>query len=888
MVRKLINNQPGIAPPAAAFDLADSLATLMDEMHGEGVSPDALSKLNIENHSEYWARSLQFINLVQQFSDENADLDTEARQRQIVTAMIQNWKAAPPQNPVIVAGSTGSRATTRMFMEAVANLPQGAIILPGFDFEMPASVWDTMSKRNVSEDHPQYRFKALMDALDTPRGGVQNWTQSSHTNKTRNALVSLALRPAPVTDAWLREGPSLTDIPVATKEITLVEAPSPRVEAMTIAYGIREAIEARRTVALITPDRVLTRQVTAALQRWAITPDDSAGLPLALSAPGRLLRQTAALMGTRMTSEALLALLKHPLVAKSGDQDRGTHLQNTRDLELDFLRGGPPFPDRITLEKWLSKRKTRAADLTPWLAWVTMMIEALEAVPPADLSELEAQHRTLTEQLCAGPNGQGSGELWDKEAGEAALSEMNKLRLAAPSGGQLSPREYRDLLGAIIAKGEVRNAVQSDARAMIWGTLESRVQGADLIIMAGLNEGVWPEAPTPDPWLNRQMREDAGLLLPERNIGLSAHDFQQAITAPTVWITRSTRNAEAETVPSRWLNRLRNLLEGLPNEGAQAFKDMKSRGDHYLSLAAELERPKTRVNLEKRPSPQPPIDARPKKLSVTRIEKLIRDPYAIYARYILNLAPLRDLTATADAPMRGEAIHTVLERFVRETAADLGTNPLSHLMKTADDVFANDVPWPAVREMWRAKLSRAAPWFIQTEIARRDEGQPLLLGGKLAVEKTVHAEIKSPEFRLEGRIDRVDQLTNGRLVLYDYKTGALPTDKQEKHFNKQLPLLAAMVYLNGIDGNSGFQIARTSYLGLGSDPKEGSKPVSDPELDEIWDDFTKLIAEYADPEKGYAARRAVFETRFGQDYDHLSRFGEWSATDDAVSVKVGQ
>jgi RecB family exonuclease len=466
---------------------------------------------------------------------------------------------------------------------------------------------------------------------------------------------------------------------------------------------------------------------------------------------------------------------------------------------------------------------------------------------------------------------------------------MDKLRKASGSGGDLTPREYRDLVGAIISKGEVRVSIKSktDARAMIWGTLESRVQGADLIIMAGLNDGVWPESPTPDPWLNRQMRKDAGLLLPERNIGLSAHDFQQAITSGEVWMTRSIRNAEAETVPSRWLNRLRNLLEGLQGDGTTSYAQMCQRGNEFLAFAAELERPKTPVPPERRPAPQPPLSARPSKLSVTRIEKLIRDPYAIYARYILNLAPLRDLTATADAPMRGQAIHDVLERFVVETATQLGPDPTTHLMKIAGEVFEADVPWPATRQMWHAKLNRAAPWFIETEHDRRRAGQPLVANGKLAVETTVSAKLQNLGFELQGRIDRVDQLKNGRLVLYDYKTGGLPTKGQETHFNKQLPLLAAMTYLSGIEGQTGFQVEQTSYLGLGSDPKESTQVYDDADLENVWEAFGALMSEYADPDQGYAARRAVFETRFVQDSDHLSRFGEWSATEEVAPLRVG-
>ncbi|HBB82406.1 MAG TPA: hypothetical protein DC031_03815, partial [Sulfitobacter sp.] len=75
------------------------------------------------------------------------------------------WQDAPPQHPVILAGSTGSRGTTALLMEAVARLPQGAIILPGFDFEMPTAVWNELDQALLAEDHPQYRFRKLMNML---------------------------------------------------------------------------------------------------------------------------------------------------------------------------------------------------------------------------------------------------------------------------------------------------------------------------------------------------------------------------------------------------------------------------------------------------------------------------------------------------------------------------------------------------------------------------------------------------------------------------------------------------------------------------------------------------------------------------------------------------
>ena len=121
---------------------------------------------------------------------------------------------------------------------------------------------------------------------------------------------------------------------------------------------------------------------------------------------------------------------------------------------------------------------------------------------------------------------------------------------------------------------------------MIWGTLEARVQGADLVILGGLNDGIWPQLPPPDPWLNRPMRQEAGLLLPERRIGLSAHDFQQAAGAPEVVLSRALRDSEAEAVPSRWLNRIVNLLGGIGEAGPAALAEMRARGTALVQQAS--------------------------------------------------------------------------------------------------------------------------------------------------------------------------------------------------------------------------------------------------------------------------------------------------------------
>jgi ATP-dependent helicase/nuclease subunit B len=299
-------------PRTALYDLADSLAALMEEMQGEGVDPGRIARLDVANHSAHWARTQAFLGIVTEALCGEAP-DAEAVLRRAVTRLTEQWAVSPPADPVILAGSTASRGTTALLVQAIARLPNGAVVLPGYDFDTPDPVWDSMEDALTAEDHPQYRFRRVMDLLDCGPGAIRRWTDSQPPDPGRNRLISLSLRPAPITDQWLTEGPKLPDLPPATEALTLIEAPGERAEAIAIALILREAAETGTRAALISPDRNLTRRVTAALDRWGIRPDDSAGRPLALSAPGRLMRQVAALFGQKLTGDALLALLKHPL-----------------------------------------------------------------------------------------------------------------------------------------------------------------------------------------------------------------------------------------------------------------------------------------------------------------------------------------------------------------------------------------------------------------------------------------------------------------------------------------------------------------------------------------------------------------------------------------------
>ena len=873
LIAALIDADPTIAPRAATYDLADSLAALMEEMQGEGVDPSALARLDLAEHSDHWTRSRDFISIIAPFFAGDGVPGVEARQRLAVLRQIARWQAEPPDHPVIVAGSTGSRGTTALLMAAVARLPQGAVIVPGFDLHM-ADVWPHLDDALSAEDHPQFRFKRLFDMLGIAPDDVALWARSDPESTARNRLVSLSLRPAPVTDQWMVEAPLLGDLRSATSGLTLVEAASPRHEALVVALAMRAAVDRRQKVALITPDRTLARQVTAALDRWAIYPDDSAGQPLALSAPGRFLRHASNLFGRKLTAEALLVLLKHPLCASGAD--RGIHLLHSHDLELSLRRDGPLFPQASDLTTWAGQRDGRLN----WATWLGQTLPQAILTGSAPLADHVTRTIALAEDLARGPDGHGAGELWQAEAGAEALAAARELLAEAQHGGTMTATDFADLLTAVLMRRDVRSAVRPHPDVMIWGTLDARAQGADVVVMGGLNEGVWPAAPPPDPWLNRKMRLDLGLLLPERRIGLSAHDYQQAIAAKEVMLTRAIRDAEADTLPSRWVNRLGNLLRGSPaNHGPEALAAMRGRGQVWLALADGMDRQTDPVPAEKRPAPCPPVAHRPTELFVTRITQLIRDPYAIYARHILRLKKLDPLHAAPNFRERGTTLHRILQDFVAGERPETLAEARVRLMLVADRVLLGEIPWPVTRRMWRARLERVADWFLATEADR--EGAPVLLEEKGSVTLETH------EFSLSAKPDRIDRMPDGSLVILDYKSGALPSAKVQEFFDKQLPLEAAMAERGAFAGLGKRRVPEARLISLGTKPAIEVIPFAPGDLDRVWAEFGALIGRYMQRDQGYASRRAIQMESFVGDYDHLARHGEWQDSDAAHPVPVG-
>lgn len=847
--------------PAQAAALAAELARFLDQVETEGLDLKKLQHLAPEDYAEHWQRTLDFLRIISEhwpkILKSAGFMAAAARRDRLLRQLTTLWRQQPPQGPVIAAGSTGSIPSTAALLKVVARLPQGAVVLPGLDLELDQTSWAALGPT-----HPQATMKRLLEDIQAAREEVRPWLAEppSPARQARRRLISLALLPPAATDAWRDHK---IDLAPALSGLHLVEAASPREEAGAIALAMREALEEPgRTAALITPDRALARRVAAALKRWGIAVDDSAGAPLTETPPGVFLLLLAELAAGSVAPAPLLAALKHPLAA--GGMAAGDFRARVRELDRLCLRGPRPASGLAGVADVVARHAPPR--LRTWWADVSARLEPLIAALRAEASVAShvAAHVAAAEALAASDSEDGASRLWTGEAGEAASQFLAEL-METSAGWRIAGADYPALLKVLMKTVTVRPVYGRHPRLKIWGPLEARLQQADLVILGGLNEGSWPPDPGVDPWLSRPMRADFGLPPLERRIGQAAHDFAQAAAAPRVILTRSTRVDGAPTVPSRWLLRLAAVLgeEKIP---AGPWRSWHGAQDRPAAVAPCS-----------RPAPTPPIAARPRQLSVTQLQTWMRDPYAIYARHILKLEPLDPLDADPGAAEKGTVIHQALEEFVRAYPVDLPADALDQLLSCGQRAFAAYLDRPAVRAFWWPRFLHVAQWFIATEQERRLSHQTVLSEerGRMPVAAPGLAE----PFTVIAKADRIDRTAEG-LVVIDYKTGN-PPSARELHagFAPQLPVEALIAEAGGFKGVPAAAVAGLEFWRLSGGEPAGKitamkeiarlKAAADQGLRD-------LVALFARPETPYLSQPRPAMAPAG-DFDHLARIKEWGS-----------
>ncbi len=878
------------SPPTAGevLSMAEALGALIDDLLTEERGAEdirAIAPKLTGSLAAYWQQTLGFLDIALQYWPAYlADKGREDVARLRGQRLDRQAQAAPlvyGERPVIAAGSTGSIPATARLLKAINGLPRGVVVLPGLDCAMSdADLKALLDTTKAPHGHPQYGLARLLDRLGA---SISDVTELAPHGAQRTLMVSRLLALTEETANWAAQRLSPEQLAEAGAGLAIIRARHEDEEARAVAVAARQALAEKRTVGIVTPDRNLARRIAAELRRFDVVVDDAAGAPLFQSAAGRLMRQILALAGSDCAPVDLMALLRNR--ATRFGLERGEIALLADAIELGLLRGQRPNPGLEGLRSLLRAnldgttqypvRRLRPEDEAAILGLFERIeaalapLRTLMAAPSIGASEFAAALYGGFVAVADGADLPGRSELDDWAVQMASHSG---------EGHRFAPIQLDGVLAALMAGAQVRTREERRSDIAIWGQIEARLQQPDLMILSGLNEDKWPEPADPGPWLSRGMRMEAGLEPPERRQGLAAHDFAQGLGNSHVIVSYAERVGTSPAIASRLLQRLEAFA------GDEAAKEWEAKGSVWLEQARRIDAVAA-VAPASRPLPNPPVQQRPRALSVTEIETLMRSPYDIHAKHVLRLRPLDPLGDAPDARERGNIVHAIFAAFVEGGHDVMAPDALERLNAIARDAFAGLDAIGERRDIWLRRFTTAARQFLDFERAR----EPSV--------KKRHAEIDgrweiqlAERFTLSGRADRVDELRDGTLEIMDFKTGAPPDKKSMQAFEVPQLLLEAQMAQAGLLAG-GIAPAPTSALtylkvGLGPEafvpkpfvPAEGHDIMS--AADEIARRMQAHVTHFLLSETPMPARLLPLPgQRFAGAYDHLARVAEWTAVD---------
>jgi len=858
-----------------AIRLAREFTRTMDQLTVEEIALAELIDLDVGPElSQHWLDSLAFFRIVierwQERLSSMSVVDEATRRNALFDATTNAWKKSAPNDFVVAAGITTSAPSIARLLRQIAFMEKGMVVLPDLDLIMPDEEWNLLGpfepdaenglSRPAQETHPQYHMKLLLNRMSIARAEVLRWPRTGESGAVakRSQALSNAFAIPKLTARWQ----SLDGNQRSLAGVQTIEAQTSAEEAQSVAISVREALETpNRRIAIITPDRDLATRISAHLKRWKIDVDDTAGQPLSKTPVGILLLDLLTTVSHDFAPAEFLALLKHPLV-KAGDE-RILWLDNVRKLDL-LLRGPRPTPGLNGIDSLFAEGNSRTKKLieavNPWWIETREYFESISDLitGKASWAELLSSIRELADKLT-------NGEIWTGPAGRELANFFADMEARESLGpNHIKAEEIAGYFENFLSNISVRPAFGGHPRVALYGLLEARLQQADLVICCGLNEGVWPQSITPDPWLAPLVRRSLGLPAQERQVGLSAHDLVGAMGAKNVVLTRAARDGGGPSLPSRFLLRLK----------AMCGENLKEH-PFGTKLAKQIDKPDSEIRIEQ-PAPSQNSKQRNITLSVTHVDRLIADPYAFYAHRILKLNSLDMIDADPSAAWRGSIIHDILDKWASEDDYDLGA-----LQRRAHAFLNNRASHPIMRTLWAPRLMKGLLWVAERVFENQKDGRETILSEEYGA-----AEIAGVQ--LSGIADRIDRLSDGSLAIVDYKTGAPPSTRAVKEgFSLQLGLLAAIIENSGMKTVSGevsafeyWSLAKkagTDSFGYTATPTKGRGDnfiESDAMVDHAVAHLNAAVDKYILGDEPMTAKLHPEYAPYG-DYDQLMRLEEW-------------
>ncbi len=836
---------------AQACFLATELGHLIDTADLQNLDWNNLANLVPDEYAAHWQETLKFLNIITRYWPnilaERGVIDAGKRKNILIEKQSALWQHEHPERHIIIAGSTAVSLVMKQMVQTVLYLPNGEVYLAGLDKILEDSAWD-----KIDETHPQFELKQLLEFLNINRFDIPDIIPPQ--NPAREKLISEIMRPATCSHEWRKLKDTLS--PEATNNLHLLDCPNTRIEALSIALLMRQALETKeKTIALITPDRNLARRVSSELRRWQITIDDSAGIPLAQTPWGIFMRLIVAAAMPEANKPQILALFKNNLFCLG--QSKIIIARQVASLDKNVWRAQKTDDEAIALLQKFRQATTEFSNLLK--------------SDNTSLETLLKTHTILAETLATDNISDGATLLWQNDDGEAGADFIANWLEKASVLGNINPREYLDLFEAMMTGIMVRYSKGSHPRIKILGPMEARLNHFDEVILGGFNEGIWPPAPTADPWLSRPMKHDFGFEQPEKQIGVLGLDFTNLLGAKKVYLTRSGMEQGTPTVKSRWLMRLETVLQ------AAGLNISELTETNIPFLATELDNPVKFTKISS-PAPTPPVAARPRKLSASAFEKLLRDPYSVFAEYILKLKPLDELEPEPDGSDFGNIVHGVLENFGNCYPCGYPDDALNILLKLGADAFKTaDLPLEK-QAFWQPKFAKMANWIVTLESKYRTEIKKIHneVWGKIFFD-----EAPAGRFEIYAKADRVDETLDGKINIIDYKTGRTRTATEVKRgYAPQLPIEGLIAAEGGFDNINKADINSLMYWKLGAETITIDDALSDI-LNQTKEHILEVINLFDFETTGYLSRPNPKNAPEYSDYEHLARVKEWSVKEES-------
>ncbi len=833
-----------------ACELACELGSLLDNVSLRNLDWTNLQKIIPDEYAVHWQETLKFLGIITRYWPEilaeRSVIDSVNRRNLLLRKQCEIWQTYPPAQRVIIAGTTAVSPAMKELVNTVLHLPNGEIYLAGLDKFLDDESWNC-----IDESHPQYELKQLLDFLQLKRSQIIDLLPPR--NIMREKLISEIMRPAQMSHLWRNLNNSITSD--AVSGLHLIECNNIREEALSIALLIRHTIETpTQTIALVTQDRNLARRVCGELSRWNIIVDDSAGIPLSQSPWGIFIRLIASVAQKPNNKHLCLALLKN------------------RFLSYDDIQVPPrTIAENLDKNLWRLKQSDQIAqDFLNSILEKIKPLSNLFSQSAVSFNELLQQHIRIAEKLSSSTSSQFS--LWQDDDGKAGADFIAELLEKSHLLNTIPPNDYLSLLEKLMSGIMIRNTAKTHPRVKILGPMEARLNHYDTIIIGGCIEGIWPQSPQNDPWMSRPMKRDFGLNQPEQQIGVSALDFTNLLGASNVYLTRSRMNDGAQTLKSRWWLRLTTVLQALNIDVNQLYDT------YYTELCRHIDQPNNSEIIKlSPPNPRPPLEARPRKLSATAFEKLMRDPYSIFAEYILKLKPLDELDAVADQSDFGNLVHKVLDDFARKYPQQLPTNAEEVLLSLGEEAFRQADFSADKTTFWRPKFTQIIKWIISQEQNYRHQISLINseIWGKLLLENTLMGT-----FEVFAKADRIDLTTDKKYNIIDYKTGRARSAKEVKAgYAPQLPIEALIAQSGGFSNLPPAEINQLMYWKLG-DKIISINDNLEQLLSKTKEHLLEIINLFANPDSGYLSRPNPKHVPEYTDYEYLARVKEWSVKDE--------